>query len=61
MLIRILAFSLVFHTVTPKCSSFRENPTYFDLSNAEYVVLFVERSMAREMRCRVTDRQKDTH
>ena len=27
----ILAFSLVFHTVTPECNSFRENPTYFDL------------------------------
>ena len=52
----VLAFLPVFHTVTPEHSSFRENPTYFrPLSDAEYVVSFVERLMAREVRCRGTD------
>ena len=58
----ILAFSLVFHTVTPECSSFRENSTYFrPIPNAGYVVFFVERLMAREERCPVTDRLTHTH
>ena len=48
--ISILAFSLVFHTVTPERSSFRENPTFRPTPDAEDVVLFVERLMAREVR-----------
>ena len=54
--ISILAFSLCFTPFTLECSSFRENPTFFrPLSDAEYMVLFGERLMAREVRCRGTD------
>ena len=49
VIISILVFSLVFHAVTLERSSFREKP------DAEDVVLFVERLMACEVRCRGTD------
>ena len=40
---------------------FQRKPHIFrPLSNAEYMVLFVERFIAREVRCRVTDRQTHT-
>ena len=57
VLISISAFSLVFHAVTPGRSGFRENPTYIStyIPYAEYVVLFVERLMAREVRCHGMD------
>ena len=55
VLISILAFSLVFHAATLERSSFRENP-FRPIPDAEYLVLFVERFMAREVRCWVTER-----
>ena len=48
-----LAFSLVFHAVTPE-HTFQPIP----IPDAEYVVMFVERLMAREVKCH--DRQTHT-
>ena len=49
------------HDVTSERSSFRENPTYCrPVSDAEYVVSYVERLIAREVRCKVTDRSTYT-
>ena len=51
-LIRILAFLLVYHAAVSE-----KTPLIFrPIPNAEYMVLFVERFMAREVRC-----QTDTH
>ena len=60
VLISMLAFSLVFHKVTPECS--KNHPNIFPpIPDAEYVVLFVEWLMAREVRCRGTDWQTHRH
>ena len=54
-LISILAFSLVFHAAVSE-----KTPLIFrPIPDAEYMVLFVERFMAREVRCQVTDWQTD--
>ena len=51
----ILALSLVFHAKTEQLSHI-----FLPLSDAEYVVLLVERLGNREVRYRVTDRQTVT-
>ena len=60
VLISILAYSLVFHAVRNSQRFQRKSYIVRPINDAEYVVSFVERFMASEVRCRVTDRQTHT-
>ena len=55
--LRVLAIAS-FARVSSRTQQFQR---YFSTFIRRYVVLFVERLMAREVRCRGTDRQTDTH
>ena len=49
-----------FAQVSCRTQQFLINPTYVS-TDAEYLLLFVEQFMTREVRCWVTDRQTDRH